>query len=426
MLSENVFPIITIDDLDVKNKRVLVRLDINSPLDFRTKKIVNTERILRSLPTLKKLIRLQAKIVIIAHQGDTLDYQNFIALDQHAKILERLLNQKVTYIDEICGEKAIEIIENLKSGEILLLGNLRYLTEEASTFENYVDLKAEEMLDTLLVRKLVSHFDYYVNDAFSTAHRNAPSMVAFQELLPTAAGELYSEEYKNLSSLQTIRTRPSIFILGGSKISDAFGMMNEVLSKRNVDKILTTGVVGMVFIAASGFALGEKYDEFLLSKGLVKYIDDARQLLKNYSDIISIPIDVAYENNLGQRVEIGLGQLEKVNEMYFDIGSQTINLYTGIIRNSETIFMNGPAGVYEKELFEEGTRMIDKAVVESKAFSVIGGGDTINSASKYINLEMISYVSTAGGAMIQFLSGKKLPLVEAMNKAFKKYSYLKK
>ena len=182
-------------DVDYKGKTVLLRLDINSPIDPVSKKIVNENRLKKSVPTIQYLLESGAKVAIIAHQGDTLDYQNLISMEEHASRFARLADAKIDYVDDVCGPTALEAVRNLKEGEAVLLGNLRYLTEEISHFEKVVSLTPEQMTECWLVRKLAPLFDYYVNDAFSAAHRACPSMIAFQELLPSAAGDLLFTEY---------------------------------------------------------------------------------------------------------------------------------------------------------------------------------------------------------------------------------------
>ena len=186
----------------------------------------------------------------MAHQGDTLDYQNLIPLTEHAEKLSKYLQQEISYVDDPCGPAAQERIRQLKDGEGLLLGNLRYLAEEISTFENSVKLEPEEMEQTYLVRSLLPLCDYYVNDAFSAAHRNAPSMTAFQRLLPTAAGPLMEQELKALDRVMEHPKHPCVFVLGGAKISDAFGMLRQVLETGRADRILTAGVTGEIFLMA--------------------------------------------------------------------------------------------------------------------------------------------------------------------------------
>lgn len=408
----------SLKDFDYKDKSVLVRVDINSPIDPKSKTIVNENRINKSVPTIKKLLDQGAKVTLIAHQGDTLDYQNLIPLEEHAEKLTKKLGTTVEYIDDVAGDMALKKVKALKSGEAILLGNLRYLTEEISTFENAVKLTPEAMQNCYLVRRFKGLFDLYVNEAFAAAHRNAPSMVAFQEFLPSAAGDLFVEEVKNLNKVMENPEKPSVFVLGGAKISDAFGMMGKVLSNQTADKILTTGITGEIFLIASGKDIGETKKKFLADRNLLAFVEDAKDYLQKYPDKIEYPRDLAYEDN-SKRVEITIDQLP-LDQMFMDIGTETIKDYSEIINNAKTIFVNGPAGVYEEQLFEVGTKQLWNTIAQADGYSVIGGGDTVSAAAQYINLETINYVCTAGGAMVRYLSGKKLPLMLAMEKAYQR------
>jgi phosphoglycerate kinase len=411
------FKIRSMDDFDYQEKTVLLRVDINSPLDPETKKIVSDNRIKKSIPTIKKILSKNAKLVIIAHQGDTLDYQNLIPLNEHCEKLSSLVGQEIKYLDDVAGPAAQEAVRNLKPGEAILLGNLRYYTEEISTFENAVKLKPTEMLDTYLVRNLAPLVDFYVNDAFAAAHRNAPSMVAFQELLPSAGGELLVKEVGALQKLMDHPEKPCVFVLGGAKISDAFGMMKQVLENGTADKILTSGITGEIFLLAGGIKLGKAKEEFISSRGLDVYINDAKEYLDRYPGKIEFPSDLAYELN-GERIEATVDRFPMDHALFMDVGEKTVRKYEHIIGEAATIFVNGPAGVYEKKMFEKGTKEIWEAISKARGYSVIGGGDTVSAAQKYIDLNSIDYICTAGGAMVQFLSGDELPLIEAMKKAY--------
>lgn len=406
----------SLKEFDYEDKTVLLRLDINSPIDPVTKKIVNFNRIDKSLPTLNYLLDSGAKIAIIAHQGDTLDYMNLIPLTEHAEVLSKKLNKPVTYLDDVCGPAAQKAIKDLKAGEIVLLGNLRYLTEEVSTFEDSVKLGPPEMLDTYLVRNLSPLIDIYINDAFAAAHRNAPSMVAFQEVKPSAAGILMVEEIEALTRVMNSPERPNIFVLGGLKISDAFGMMKQVLENGSADKILTSGITGHIMLIAKGYDIGNQNMKFIIDRHLDKFIEPAIEYIKNYPDKIICPVDLAYEVK-GERKEIKVDELP-IDNICMDIGQETIEIYRDVIMKAGTIFVNGPAGVYENSIFELGTKSIWNAIAQSNGYSVIGGGDTVSAASRFINLEKIDYVCTAGGAMVRFLSGVKMPLIEAMKKSY--------
>ena len=398
--------------VNVAGKRVLFRPDINSPLDSEGR-IKNLNRLEKTVPTLKYLADGGAKIAIIAHQGDTLDYQNLISMREHAEILSRLSGVKTDYLDDVAGDAVLDAVRNLKSGEAVLLGNLRYLTEEVSTFEKDVKLSAGEMLSTYLVRRLGGLFDIYVNDAFSAAHRNAPSMVAFQRLMPSYAGPLFFKEYEALWKVINCAEKPVKFVLGGAKISDAFGMMGKVLKDGIADKILAMGVTGVVMQLARGIKMGAAYEKWLKDRDLIVFVDQARELMADYADKFVLPVDFAVEEN-GKRKEIRLDELPLDDKMFLDIGAESIALFEKEIASAGTIFVNGPAGVYENAIFAEGTERVWKAVASAKGYSVIGGGDTVSAAAKFVDVADIDYVCTAGGAMVRFLSGKRLPLIEAM------------
>ena len=408
---------LTLDDFDYQGKTVLLRVDINSPVDPQTKKIVNENRINRSLPTIKRLSKTGAKLVIIAHQGDTLDYQNLISLKEHSQKLSQKLKKPVRFIDDTAGPAARQKIKTLREGEILLLENLRFLTEEVSTFENDVQLSPWEMTQTYLVRNLAPLFDCYVNDAFAAAHRSCPSMVAFQEILPSAAGLLYDEEITTLTKILKNPQRPCVFLLGGAKISDAFGMMKKVLAQGSADYILTCGITGEIMHLAQGKKLGFPTEKFIKDRGLERFIDPAKEYLKNYPEKILYPLDFGVDNR-GKRVEVSVDDLP-IEHLIIDIGPETVEEYHKILKKAGTIFVNGPAGIYERETGFYGTKELWQIIAGSKGYSVIGGGDTVNSAARLLgkDLSKIDYICTGGGALVSFLSGIELPLVKAMKKA---------
>ena len=408
MLSEG---IPTLDDVQVKGKRVLVRCDINCPLD-QGKRIKDATRIRRSAPTLKELSEKRARVVVLAHQGDPLDYQNFTSLKEHRDYLEKFLDKKVEFIEDIAGPTAQERIKKLREGEILLLENIRLYTEETIIFEEEVKLTAEEQCRTYLVTKLSPLVDLYICDAFACVHRSEPSLVAFPRILSSAVGRLFEEEITALSKVKTSPRKPCLYLLGGAKILDAFQMMDHVLKDNCADRILTFGLVGNVMLKAKGYDLGEPSEEFLKKRNLLSYIEKAKKILKIYEQKISYPQDVAIEDN-GERKEIAISSLP-LDGLILDIGEETISEYSHEIGKARTIFMNGPAGVYERERFSLGTEKIWKEVANSSAFSVMGGGDTVAAASKFGIESKISHISTAGGGLIRFLAGETLAVIEAL------------
>ena len=405
-------PMRSLEDFDYRDKTVILRVDINSPIDPETRKITNENRINMSLPTIRYLLDHKARIAMLSHQGDTLDYQNLIPLAEHAQKLSEKLDAPIDYIDDVAGPAAQRRIRNLKSGQAVLLGNLRYLAEEVSTFENAVKLKPRNMLDTYLVRNLAPLADFYVNDAFAAAHRNAPSMTAFQEILPSAAGFLFFNEIEALTRVMENPQRPAVFILGGAKISDAFGMMRQVLTNGTADKILACGVTGIVMLMAKGYDLGNTQTKFITDRSLDAFIPPAREYLDAYPDRIVCPVDLAFEKN-GKRMQLDIDELP-CETLFPDIGEKSISLFREEIRTAGTLFVNGPPGMYENSLFESGTRAVFQEISRAGGYSVIGGGDSVTAATRYVDLESIDYICTAGGAMVRFLSGVELPLLKAM------------
>jgi len=402
-------------DFDYSGKTVLLRVDINCPVDEKTGRLRNTNRIDKSVPTFKHLMDQGAKLAVIAHQGDSQDYKSLIPLAEHAQRLGELLGREVKYLDDVCGPAAQDAIRALAPGEAVLLGNLRYLAEEISAFELALKLPPEKYLNCYLVRSLAPLADAYINDAFAAAHRNSPSMTAFQEILPSAAGFLLFDEVSALSRVLESPAQPAVYLLGGNRISDAYGMMGQVLGNGSAAGILTSGVTGLVMLLAQGVRLGANAERYIKDRNYDGYIPESQRLLKDFGDKIRLPADLAVEEN-GQRKEIPVSALPLDQEL-FDIGEQTIAAYEQEIASAGTVFLNGPPGVYENPLFEKGTKRLFEAVQNSPAYTVIGGGDSVTAAAKYTDTKKISHVCTAGGAMVQYLSGEEMPLMKAMKKA---------
>jgi phosphoglycerate kinase len=243
-------------------------------------------------------------------------------------------------------------------------------------------------------------------------------MVAFQEILPSAVGFLLFDEVSALSRVLESPEQPAIYLLGGNRISDAYGMMGQVLANGSAAGILTSGVTGLVMLLARGIRLGANAERYIKDRNYDGYIPESQRLLKEFGDKIRLPVDLAVEEG-GQRKELPVSALP-VDQDLFDIGEQTIAAYEREIASAGTVFLNGPAGVYETPAFEKGTRRLFEAMQNSSAYTVIGGGDSVTAAAKYIDAKRISHICTAGGAMVQYLSGEEMPLMKAMKKAAQK------
>jgi phosphoglycerate kinase len=400
---------LTLDDVKVKDKVVLVRVDFNSPIDPKTKKILDDTRIrAHGETTIKELMEKGAKVVVLAHQGRQGD-PDFIPLKQHAEILGRVLGKPVKYVDDLFGEKAQKAIKELKSGEVLVLENVRAFASETNKGT------PEEHAKTELVSKLAPLADLFVNDAFAAAHRAHVSIVGFTAVLPSVAGRIMEKELKSLKKVLENPEKPCIYILGGAKADDSLKISKYVLDNGIADYVLTGGVVGHVFLAAKGFDLGKPNMDFLQQKELMEFVPGIKELMTGYPNKIKVPADVAVEVNK-KRKEIRVNELP-TDYLMFDIGAETVRNYGEIIRKAKSIVISGPMGVFENSEFVYGTKQIFEEVANSKAFSLAGGGHTIAALDELGLAKKISYVSTAGGALIEFLMGGKLPGVVALEKA---------
>jgi phosphoglycerate kinase len=414
--------ILTLDDLDFRNKTVIVRVDINSPIVHETGELADDNRIRKSAPTLRELADAGARTVILAHQGDTEDYQSLVSLAPHARRLAELLGRPVDFVDDIAGPAAINCIKSLQTGGLLLLNNVRYLTEEISTFCNFVKLTPEQMANTRLVRNLAPLADLFVCDAIAAAHRSAPSLIGFAEVLPAAGGRLFVEELSALTRIKESPAQPCVFCLGGSRIADAFSMMEQVLREGTAHRILTSGLTGAVMLLAQGVELGAPTEQLIRDKGLWPFVDRAHALLERYRERILCPTDFAVDGGAtgseadGSRVEIGVKDLP-TGRLLVDIGEETIGRYVEEIRQAATLFVNGPAGVYEKAISARGTQRLWAAIADAPGYSVIGGGDSVAAAGRFGVRDRMGYVCTSGGGMVRFLSGQKLPVVDALQRA---------
>jgi len=396
----------TLDRVEVRGKTVLLRVDINSPLDPKTGEILEDSRIRECAPTIKELAGKGAKVVVLAHQGRPGD-EDFSRLEKHAKRMEEILGMRVKYVPDLLGPSAKEAIKGLKEGEVLLLENVRFYAEESLTGT------PEQMARTFLVRELSSLADLYVNDAFGAAHRGQPSLVGFGAVLPTYAGRLMERELKGLSRAREPE-RPCIYVLGGGKSKDSMSMIENVLSKGIADMVLTGGLVALLFLSASGIDLGEPSFQVLREKGFEKERERAKKLLSTYGEKIKLPVDVAVERG-NKREELEVSSLP-VNAPIKDIGSRTIGEYSQIIRGAKTVVANGPLGVFEEKEFEKGTVEVLRAMVDSGAYTIVGGGHMVAAAEKAGVLSKLSHVSTGGGACISFLAGEPMPVVDLLLK----------
>ncbi len=406
------FGIRTLDELPVEGKTVLCRIDINQPVDRATGTLKSINRIKACIPTLEELSSRGARLVLMAHQGSDIEYKNYYTTKPHAKVLAELLGRDVKWIDDVCGPTARQMIKDLKNGEILLLDNVRFVAEEQTLFETKLCLTHEQQAHTLLVEKLAPLADYYVCDAFAAAHRDQPSLCGFEQVLPSAMGRLFEKEYCTVSSVMEEPVRPCVFVLGGAKIADAFQMMETVLSRGIADTILTGGLVANIFLASLNRPIGAGSIDFIMKSNYGEFIPKAASLYERYGKRIILPTDLAWVCD-GKRCEAAIGNIPE-EAACVDIGHDSAALFRQIILEAKTVFVNGPAGVFEKSESEYGTKEIWQALADTEGFTVLGGGDSITATEKYQLTDRIGYICTGGGALIRFLSGEELPVVKAL------------
>ena len=378
---------------------------MNCPIDPDTMEISGTKRIEEAIETIKSLD--EAKLVVASHQG-RVGNKDYTGMDKHAKVLEELIGKKIKYVEDVIGEAAQNAIKNLKSGEILLLDNLRLCAEE-----NY-EFTPEDAANTIMVSRLSKLFDLCVLDSFPSAHRSHPSIVGFPHVLPACAGRIVEREVRNLDEIMTVAKAPHVIVLGGSKVPDRLEAIKLLIQNGRADHVLLTGLIGNVFMRAQArvkYPLGIKREEEVVAK--------AHNLIGEYPDVFSTPVDIAIDKD-GQRVEMDVRELGKGDKIY-DLGPKTVEHYSKLIAGAGTVFISGPAGFFEKSNFSYGTKELLTAVANSMATTIVSGGHLTSALKKYGLAEKIDHISTAGGALVLYLTGEKLPMIKALENAAIKY-----
>lgn len=389
-----------LEQIDVKNKSVLLRIDINSPVV--KSRVLDNPRFEASIKTIKYLIKNHAKVAIIAHQGRKGD-SDFISLKQHAKILTKYTKRKIHYINDLFGKKAQEAISLLKSGEIVLLKNVREYKDEQDISNPKNKYK-----------RFCRQFDLYVNEAFSVCHRSQGSIILPPKYLSSTIGFELEKEIKSLEKFKKSRARHKVFILGGLKIEDYFPFFKFLKNKSN--KILAAGVLGNLFLIARGYNLGYE-SKWIKSHNYFSYIEKLKQLDKKYKNQIILPVDFGLQGENKKRINVGLHQAPFKYKIY-DVGEETIKTFTQHINKANFIFMKGPLGFSEIPQFSISTVQLLKHIAQQtknkRIFSLLGGGHLTTTIQKYNIPDHFSYISLSGGALIKYISGEKLPGIEAL------------
>jgi len=393
-----------LDNVDVKGKTVLIRVDINSPIDPKTGEILDDTRIRECAPTIKELAMKGAKVVVLAHQGRAGD-EDFTTLQKHAKKLSAAVGMPITYMPDLIGPFSINNIKMMRPSEIVLLENVRMLSEEG------LNLTPEELAKTHMVRMLKSVGQVFVNDAFGAVHRSSSSLVGLAHVLPTYAGRLMERELNGLGKALSPE-RPCVYILGGAKFDDSLRIIENVFAKGIADTVLPGGLVANALLVAAGADLGKPNIDLMNAKGYPKEAERAKRLIDQYGDKISGPVDFVV-NAGGQPKVVSIEELPTEFQI-LDIGPKTVEEYSKAIAGAKTVVANGPLGAFEKAGFEKGTFGVLKAMADSQAFTVLGGGHIVAATQAAGLASRMKHVSTGGGASITFLTGGKMPVVEAL------------
>jgi phosphoglycerate kinase len=382
--------VIKMSDLDLAGKRVLIRQDLNVPI--KDGQVSSDKRIRASLPTIEQCVKAGAKVMIMSHLGRPTEgeYDEQFSLRPVAERLSSLLGQKVTLVRDW-----LDGVGDMKEGDVVLCENVRFN-------------KGEKKNDDELSKQMAALCDVYVMDAFGTAHRAQASTHGVAKYAPVAcAGPLLAAELDALGKALDNPARPMVAIVGGSKVSTKLTVLDSLSTV--VDQLIVGGGIANTFIAAAGFNVGKSLYEADL-------VDEAKRLMeaaKAKGGEIPVPVDVVCGKEFSENAAAETKKVEDVadDDMIFDVGPETAKTYAGILKKAGTIVWNGPVGVFEFDQFGEGTKALGLAIAESSAFSIAGGGDTLAAVDKYGIADKVSYISTGGGAFLEFLEGKKLPAV---------------
>ena len=391
----------TIDDIDVTNQRVLLRADLNAPMKQDANgvmQITDDGRLKASVTTINDLRKKNAKIIVLAHLGRPKgERKPELSLKPIAKRLGELVGTPITFIDDLNGADTLSIVNVLKPGEIAMVENIRYEKDETSK-----DATERQKL----AKVLATLGDVFVIDGFGVVHREQASVTDIARLLPKAAGRLVQAEQKAFDKVLNNPVRPYVVVLGGSKVSDKLGVINNLISK--VDKLLIGGGMAFTFLKAQGFEVGDSLLE-------VDRIDEVKQLIKTAQEKnveIVLPVDVVISKELDGSAPVSVVDAHQipVGQKGLDIGPKTSELFATKIRDAKTVVWNGPMGVFEVNAFASGTKTVAQALANSDAYSVVGGGDSA-AAIRLLGLDesKFDHISTGGGASLELLEGKVLP-----------------
>jgi len=388
---------LTIEDLPIKGKRVFIRADFNVPLDDNLV-ITDDSRIRSTLPTINYAIDEGAKVILVSHLGRPKGkVEPRFSLAPVVKRLQRLLNKEVVFVPDCVGPQTEQVVSKMKEGDVVLLENLRFHPEE-------------ERNDEAFAKNLARLADFYVNDAFGTAHRAHASTSGITKFLTSAAGFLMKKEIEYLKGVVENPVRPFVAILGGAKVSGKIGVLENLVDK--VDKVIVGGGMAYTFISAMGYEIGDS----LVENEMIELAHTIMEKLKRNNIKFYLPVDNVIAQNIEVGAETKIVTTQEIPRGWraLDIGPASVKLFSEALQNAKTIIWNGPMGVFEIDAFSRGTYAIAHAVTDAYALTIVGGGDTDHAVHKAGASDAITFISTGGGASLQLLEGKDLPGISAL------------
>lgn len=389
----------SIDEANVKGKKVLVRVDFNTPV--KDGKVSDDTRIKAALPTMSKLIDDGGRLILVSHRGrpSGKGFEEEYSLDPVARRLQELLDKDIVLCRELVGPTVKETVDAMEDGDVVLLENIRFDEREKKN-------------DPEFARELADLADIYVNDAFGTAHRAHASTAGVAEHLPSYAGYLMQKEVDTLTSMLDAPKRPFVAILGGSKVSDKIKVIDSLLDK--ADTLIIGGAMCFTFLLAEGKSVGASLKEDDWVQEAQRMLDKARA---NGVDLL-LPVDVVVADSIAEDAVTQIVPVDSIpsDKMGLDVGPQTVELYSDAIAKAASVFWNGPMGVFEMKPFEAGTLGVANAVAQNEdADTIIGGGDSVAAVNKFDLADRMTFISTGGGASMELVEGKELPGVKALS-----------
>ena len=407
--------VLSLDDVSLDGKVVLLRVDVNSPMNPENLEFLDDRRFTEFLPTLEDLS--SSKVVIISHQSRP-GKLDFTSTEPHSILLSKLTGRKVGFVPDVCGGDAIKAIHSMKDGDILFLNNVRMMDEE-NTMKR---ASQEELAKSEIVRALSSVADAYVTDAFATAHRSSPSLAGFTNEIPCIAGRLMKREINALRTAVYDPPRPYVAILGGIKCDDSLRVARNLIQNGSVDRIAMVGVVGNLMLWAGGHDIGEGNRQFIrqsLGDAFEETWTDSQNLVSEHQSLLFLPSDLAVEVD-GKRMNIGIEDLPTKYPIY-DIGLDTMMRMRPLIMEANCLLWNGPASYFEKSEFAQGTVEIMNMFTEAQGVTIVGGGHTSALFNQRGKAGEVSHNSTGGGSVLTMLSGGTMPVFDSLERSYEKF-----